>query len=231
MDFINQAKGGGLSTSSRCPLRGNKVTQDYGLNLILKEGGYVSLASYRGPPPVDVDLGCAHVAGLPRVFQPAMHGAALSSGRLVVSRSPGYRLELLDASGRLVGLVRRVIAPQPASARLAARELGNESQTFPGDGGRPCEVSVKKVVEARGFADVVPAVRGIVATPDGGWWVERGVGPSDRRYDVFSPEGAYVGTLSKVTPRPALFLDDDVFVAIQRDDLDRVLLRAYRIKR
>jgi hypothetical protein len=31
-DFINQAKGGGLSLSSRSRLRGTKVTQDYGLN-------------------------------------------------------------------------------------------------------------------------------------------------------------------------------------------------------
>jgi len=139
-----------------------------------------------------------------------------------------------DARRRIViaalGLTMSV-APQLASAGLAARELGGDGQTFPGDGGQTCEVDVKKVVEARGFADVVPAVRGIVATPDGGWWVERGVGTSDRHYDVFSPAGVYVGTLSKGTPRPALFLDDDVFVSIQRDDLDRLLLRAYRVDR
>jgi len=170
--------------------------------VVVDAGTYTTLARLRGPPPVDADLGCAHVTGLPRIFEPEMHAVALSgSKRIAVSRSPAYVLEILDTPGRLLRRVDRAISPLPASTRLASEELGPGSRRFPGTGGTPCEVDADVVVEARGFAEVVPAARNLIATGDGGWWVERGAGASD------------------------------TYVTVQHDDLDRVLLEAYRISR
>lgn len=67
--------------------------------------------------------------------------------------------------------------------------------------------------------------------PDGGWWVERGVGPSDRRFDVFSAEGVYLGTLPAGTPKPVAFPAPALYVGLERDAVGRVVLTAYRIER
>lgn len=196
----------------------------------VEEDGFATLARHRSPPPVDVDLGCARVRGLPRVFEAEMQIAVLGpSTGILVSRAPEYELELIDGAGRLRRRISRDIPPRPASARLAAAELGRDRLVFPGSGGQRCEVNVDEVVEARGFADVVPHVRDLIPTPDGGWWVERGIGPSGSHYDVFSPDGRYIGSLPKGVPRPALFLADDLFVAVERDQLDRVLLVGHRV--
>lgn len=192
--------------------------------------GYAVLAEQTRPVPEPVDLGCARVRGLEPVFQEELRLAPAGS-RVVIARGAGYRLELRDVRGRLHEIVTRSVDPPAASPALAATELGRDSLRFPGAGDSECIVPVDEVVAARGYAERVPVVRDVVGAPDGGWWVERGVGPSNRRFDVFSAEGVYLGTLPAGTPKPVAFPAPTLYVGLERDVVGRVVLTAYRIER
>ena len=98
-------------------------------------------------------------------------------------------------------------------------------------GGGGCTIPADEVVAQRGFADVVPAVRQLAGTPDGGVWVQRGYGKEGRVIDVFDPSGAYVGTLPAGTPWPAAFVDGETILVTTEDDLGRELVEVRRIAR
>ncbi|MGH7128944.1 MAG: hypothetical protein ACREIV_10270 [Planctomycetaceae bacterium] len=77
------------------------------------------------------------------------------------------------------------------------------------------------MVDERGFARWVPAVRSIALAPGGELWVERqqpGVelGP----IDTFDESGAYTGTLPEASPFPMLFLPDGRIVVVESDEND-----------
>lgn len=169
------------------------------------------------------------LGGMPPVFEPRVAYVPVPDG-LAVSAESGYRIDVLDLSGALLRAVERDHAPEPVTRALAAGEVTDTMRISFGAG--ECRIPPEDIVEARGFAPVVPAVRGLVASPDGTLWVQRGVGPQgERRVDVLGPDGDYLGTLPPGTPWPAAFRGPDEVIAIERDDLGLQRVVVYRIRR
>ncbi|HSK20393.1 MAG TPA: 6-bladed beta-propeller [Longimicrobiales bacterium] len=156
-------------------------------------------------------------SGLPPIFAPQIrwdaHGA-----RVAAAPEADYEIRIFD-DGREVRRVRRAVEPRAATPELAARELGEGMRVRTDGGERVCRTD--EVVEQRGFAPVVPAIRRIALDPQGGMWVQRaGIADEPQPIDVFAPDGAYLGTLPQDTPFPAAFLPDGRYAAVTVDELD-----------
>jgi len=181
-------------------------------------------------PGREIDLGCVRIGSMAPLFQPDL-AWGVAGDRFVIADGAAYELELRDGRGELQGLVRRDVAPTASTLELATREVGDSMRVTFG-GGRGCAAAPDKVVEQRGYAETVPAVRSVVGAPGGGWWVFRGVGERDAQtMDVFAADGAYVGTLPADAPHPQTFLSDDLLVTIERDEFDLPYVVVYRIVR
>ena len=183
----------------------------------------------RVAPGREVDFGCVRISSMEPLFQPNLRWTT-TDGRIVVATSARYELTLRDPTGAITGIVRRDVEPEPATAELAAQEVGDSMRVGFG-GGRECAVPPDRVVEQRGHAELVPAVREIGAWSDGGFFVGRGVGRAkDQSLDVFDADGAYLGTLPAGTPRPHAFLPDGSFVTIETDEYDLPYVVVYRVR-
>lgn len=138
-----------------------------------------------------------------------------------------YQIETFDGSAH-VASYRREIEPRRATRDLAVREVGDGMRMVSAAGIREC--SADEVVEKRGFAELVPAIRAVRVGPDGRIWVSRG-GPRSEPTptDVLAADGTYIGTLPADAPFPMGFLPDGRVLASERDELDVARLVVYRI--
>jgi hypothetical protein len=146
-----------------------------------------------------------------------------------VAASPQYVIDRFEG-GRLAASWRRAIIPEKASMELAREELeGGTEWTWPG--GR-CRLDPEEELTVRGVAEYVPAMRDLVAAPEGSVWVRRGgVGEKPVRIDVLDHSGEYLGTLPAESPFPVAFLAADSILAIEMDQDDVPQLLLYRIRR
>lgn len=184
--------------------------------------------------PMKTDVGfpdCpVRISGMAVVLAPELVWG-VAGERFAVSRGAEYVIDLYDHAGRLAGSVRRDVAPTPATVELASREVGDSMRIQFGSGS--CAIPPEHVVEARGYAPMVPAVRRMVGAPDGSWWVGRGVGrgaDAPWTIDVFAADGEYLGTLPEGTPFPAAFRSADEALVVERDELDVPSLVVYRMR-
>ncbi|HSH46032.1 MAG TPA: 6-bladed beta-propeller [Longimicrobiales bacterium] len=129
-----------------------------------------------------------------------------------------YRIDLYRGRA-LVRSVRRSILPGEGTREAAIKEAG---EGFRIDFGRgPCLVPPDEYAEARGWAATIPAISDVALRPGGGLWVQRRVpGEDDPPIDVFSDDGAYVGTLPAGTRFPALHLPNGRFGLVAVDEMD-----------
>lgn len=131
-----------------------------------------------------------------------------------------YRLARIGFGGDTSLLVEREYEPVPVTAE--AREQATAD--LPGD----AEVPPDRI------PDVHPPVRGLQPTPDGGLWVRRQVGPDRQGFDVFDPEGRYLGEIASDVPVDRLSVDvfeDDFVYGVLRDELDVPYVVRLRIER
>lgn len=146
--------------------------------------------------------GCG-IGGIPAepIFEPGLRWS-VHGDHAVVALGTEYEIRSFarEAPDRLV---RRELKPRQASRELALQEVGNGLQlTTP----VRCRIGATELVEARGFASVVPAIAGLAVAPDGTVWVERGrVAGEPRLIDVLASDGSYLGTLPPGSPFPATF--------------------------
>lgn len=139
-------------------------------------------------------------------------------GITAVVPGPGYRIDLYDGP-RLVRSIRRTVDPVPATRELAIAEAGEGFTINFGRG--PCTVPPGEYVDARGFAEVVPAIADLMLTPGGDLWVKRWIpGEENPPIDVFAADGAYRGTLPAGTAFPALMLPGGAVGVIRTDEMD-----------
>lgn len=155
--------------------------------------------------------------GMPPIFSPQLrwdaHGA-----RVAAAPEAAYEVRIFDG-GREVRRVRRAVEPRTATADLAVRDLGDGMRVRTEGGDRVCRSD--EVVEQRGFAPVIPAIRRITLDREGGMWVQRGgIADEEHPIDLFAPDGAYLGTLPPETPFPSAFLPDGSYAAITMDEFD-----------
>ena len=182
-----------------------------------------------------------------RAFEPGLHVAMLSDGRLAVVDSVGYRVKLVGLDGSVAGTVERRIPPEPvteaireaerAGRREAFAETG--SVTFGGGGGlvdddlaRRLAAQLAEQVESMVFADVIPVIDDMAVDPEDRIWIERtGPGAADGGpIDLLTADGEYVGTLPLDGPRiPDAFGPGGLMAYIEADELDVPIVRVVRL--
>ncbi|GIW50976.1 MAG: hypothetical protein KatS3mg081_0331 [Gemmatimonadales bacterium] len=92
--------------------------------------------------------------------------------------------------------------------------------------------SRSQFVESVGFERQIPAVRELIAAPNGEVWIRRGpLADGSSVVDVLQANGSYLGTLSPGSPFPLAFLPDGSVVAEERDDLGIERLVIYAVMR
>jgi hypothetical protein len=172
---------------------------------------------------------CPVMLAMPRVFGRKIVWTVFD-GRVLVSTTPAWAIDVYRDT-TLVRSLRRSVARIPATAELAALEYPDDFRVGVPGGGLTCEMPAEDVVASVGFGDVVPAVREILAQPDGTVWVRRNP-PSARlgTFDLLAPDGAYVGTLIDV-PVPLAFMPDGDVVGVETDELDVDRVVVYDIER
>jgi hypothetical protein len=148
--------------------------------------------------------------------------------RAVARSGAAYEVDVFS-DGTQVARYGRAIEPFEATRDLAKRELGDGMRVATSAGVREC--SVDEVIERRGYADRVPAIRAVRMGPDGRIWVSRGgPRPEPTPTDILAADGTYLGTLPADAPYPIGFLPDGRVLSTERDELDVVRLVAYRIE-
>jgi hypothetical protein len=123
--------------------------------------------------------------------------------------------------------VRRRLAPEKGSLTRAALEIGELKQEI---AGTVCSASAEERATQAGWMEIIPWITRLTASPAGEMFVERrtpGVAPG-KRIDVFSAEGAYLGTLPIGFPFPTAWTRS-VFVTLDRDADDRPVVVGYSI--
>ncbi len=166
-----------------------------------------------------------------RAFEPGLHLAAVSDGRLAVVDSIGYRIKLIARDGSVVGAVERPITPLAVTEamrdaqreRYVAREVPSNVGIF-----RIERESVDKLT----FAEEAPVIANIAVDWEDRIWVERtgedGTGPGPT--DIVTPDGGYVGTLDADGVRiPTAFGPNGLMAYIETDDVGIQVVRVIRM--
>ncbi len=182
------------------------------------------LVSDRPLHPMQQVPGCRVSVSLGPIFEPVL-AWAVGSGRLAYVDGSAYRADLVDGGANRVS-VRRDLPMQPSTPALAEQDVGEFRVEWLGGG---CSAPAAAVVEQRGVAPHVPAVRSMVIAPDGSLWVKRFAIKGDTAaVDVFGADGVYLGTLPHGSPFPAAFLPNGDLVVVARDELDISRIEVWR---
>lgn len=180
-----------------------------------------------------------------RAFEPGLHLAMLSDGRLAVVDSMGYRVKLIGLDGSVVGTVERPIAPEPVTETVKAAERERRREGLQGlteirmegfgvvEGlGEQMRANQLAQVDNMVFTDVIPAIAGVAVDPADLIWVARtgpgGGGPGP--IDILTADGAYVGTLPADGLRiPDAFGPDGLMAYIETGEFDVPIVRVIRL--
>ena len=206
------------------------IEEDHMLYRFLRVVGAdtTELARLTSPATGVVELESCGMAlsGMSPLFSPNIVWDAWSD-RAVAREGTAYQVDVFD-EGIRVARYRRSIEAVEANRDLAKRELGEGMRMMSSAGVREC--AWDEVVEKRGFAELVPAIRTLRVGPDGRIWVSRG-GPRSEPTptDVLAADGSYIGTLPADVPFPIGFLPDGQLLATERDELEVERLVVYRI--
>lgn len=182
--------------------------------------------------PDMADFGCMRFALQP-LFTPVIQWD--SEGSTIAAVADGaYRVDVFDLDGALLRSIRRGLPVRAATETDALAEAGSGMRMRSNAGS--CEATADEVVEARGYASELPALRNVLLAPSGELWVARLVpGARDlgtpEPIDVFDPSGAYLGTLPPGTPFPLIILPDGRIAYEEKDALDVERLVVARVER
>ena len=201
----------------------------YRLHRIDARGGAAVVDSAGRLPGSNIRLESGGLAfgGMEPLVAPELKWSG-AGGYLAVVDSADYRVDLFRA-GEPVRTVVRTLDPRPATEALAVEELGEGMRIGVPDGERVCDP--EEVVEARGFAEVVPVIDQVRVWPDGRLWVRRWAeGTEEGPVDVFDPDGTLVGTLPEGTPLPVAHLPDGRTLWVEADAYDVERLHVGRLE-
>lgn len=190
------------------------------------------LAELPLPSPDMADFGCMRIALQP-LFTPVIQWDSEGSTIAAVADA-SYRVDVFDLDGTLRRSIRRGLSIRTATEADALAESGSGLRMRSSAGS--CEATPAEVVEARGYASELPAVRNVLLAPSGELWVARLVpGARDsgtpEPIDIFDPNGAYLGTLPPGSPFPLLILPDGRIAYEEKDALDVERLVVARVER
>ena len=182
----------------------------------------------------------------------------LQDGRVVVADSVGYRIKLLDASGRVTGTLERPVAPVAVTdaiqeaereRRLAASQSGSGgganivmmrsvSGAVGGSGRAPTgpdQDAIRRMMEGQirdlSFPEEIPVIASLAVDWGDRIWVQRSALPGETGpTDILSADGQYYGTIAPDGLRiPAAFGPNGLLAYIERDELDIQSVRVVRL--
>ncbi len=92
------------------------------------------------------------------------------------------------------------------------------------------ECATQELLDQRGVASELAAIRDLRIDPAGRLWVSRaGPRPESTPTDILDSDGTYLGTLGADVPYPIGFLPDGRVLVTETDDLDVTRLVVYEI--
>ncbi|WP_419937212.1 6-bladed beta-propeller [Candidatus Palauibacter sp.] len=178
----------------------------------------------------------------------------LRDGRTVLADSIGYRLKVLDSSGRVSDILERRLTPAPVTGaireterqrRIEALRTGGGTVSVQQAGGHPGDVSpevrrnamreairrAEDRIRQMNFLDVIPVIASIAVDRSDRIWVQRTALPGEPGpTDILTADGRYLGTIAPEGPRiPAAFGPDGLLAYIDRDELDIQRIRVVRL--
>jgi len=166
------------------------------------------------------------LSGMAPLFAPSVVWDAWRD-RAAARVGASYQVDVFDR-GRRVARYGRPVEPARENPELAKRELGEGMRMMTPAGAREC--AWEEVMEKRGIAESVPAIRGLRVDPEGRIWVSRGgPRPEPTPTDILARDGRYLGTLPAEAPYPIGFLPDGRVLAVDTDALEVERLVVYRI--
>lgn len=185
-----------------------------------------------------------------RAFDPGLHFAALSDGRLAVVDSSGYRIRLIGEDGTVDEILERPLSPIPVTnaVRDAERERrlaeleGNRNPTTLSIAGRPdirmpddfanqLQEALRARIEEMTFAEVVPAIEAVAVDADDCLWVARTPLPNEEGpIDIVTADGRYLGTIPPGGLRiPDAFGPDGLMAYVDTHDLGYPIVRVVQL--
>ena len=185
-----------------------------------------------------------------RAFDPGLHFAALSDGRLAVVDSSGYRIRLIGEDGTVGEILERPLSPTPVTnaVRDAERERrlaeleGNRSPTTLSIAGRPdirmpddfasqLQEALRARIEEMTFAEVIPAIEALAVDFDDRLWVARTPLPDEEGpIDIVTPDARYLGTIQPGGLRiPDAFGPDGLMAYVDTHDLGYPIVRVVQL--
>ena len=125
--------------------------------------------------------------------------------------------------------MRRRVGTRVATSALAVEELGDGFRFNFGQG--LCVIPPREMVERRGFAEQIQWIVSVALSPGGDLWILRrdATNLGAPVIDVFTKDGAYLGTSNATAVYPLAFLGAGRVVAVATDSLDVDRVAVYRV--
>ena len=194
------------------------------------------IARARVIPPGDPEQDRPH-------FAPEVTWDVLPDGTIGYFDSTAYEINLVDPDGSPKGVLQRPLHPEAvtpgirsvviehllerfdeAAAEMMAELSAELAGVFPAGAIEEAQSEGRAEIAKTEFYPEVPVLRGLRATWDGSFWVQRrGDEPWDDEgpIDVLGPDGRYRGTLAAGEPgMPIAFGPDGLVAFVERDELD-----------
>lgn len=132
-------------------------------------------------------------------WEPSLHTAVDPSGAVWAARGERYRITRVDAQGDTLLVIEADVPPEPVTAQEREEFLATARERDADE-----ERIARQILQVA--REVKPVIAGLAADAEGNVWVRRqGRADETPLFDVFSPEGEYVGSFRIPARLPSYF--------------------------
>lgn len=163
---------------------------------------------------------------------------ATGPDRIAVALNDRYEIEVHDAAGRLLTLIRVAQAPVPITEvdKAANRQEQLDAlKSTPGIAGMPEVImaQMRKRVEEATYPATYPYITELRFDPDGNLWAGevQQAGTTVRRYAVFDPSGALIARVAMPDRYQPFWVGRDAVAGVWKDPDDVEHVRVYPLAR
>jgi hypothetical protein len=163
-------------------------------------------------------------------------GFAVRAGRVAVISTETIGARVHDASGRLDRIIRHPIPARP----VTQEDFEDWLQSWIGsphlpDGSRAPDgwvATFRRIIEESPRGETWPLLNSARFDGEGNLWLERAFGDPRPPYDVFSPEGVWLGQLTLPPGRQRCFqFGKDFVLGVWRDEMEVPYVRMYALNK